>query len=246
LGELLRIEVIARRNQTERPLVLTAVALTQLFDMLALASCFLAVSFWAGSFFAGQKAAIGLLAAASLAILTGLFILQRKSHWLGAKISPVQQRLPGVLRRLVSDYTALFIRGLSVLGSRRSALLALLLTAAVWALEIAAAFVMLRAFHIFIHPFAAAVLVVVLSLGFAFPMTPGNMGISQALTVFVLGAFDVPPVAALAYSIGAQGIATLLVVGLGLGCFYRVGITLSSIREMRDKTPTPSAPAPAP
>lgn len=233
LGELARIEIIVRHNRIERSLTATTVGLTQLFDLLTLAVYFLAISLWAGSLFTGQLPAVGALGVAAGALLLGLFFVQRGSPWIGAKTLAVGKYLPARWAHVPASYVQLIVKGLGVLGNRRSVASALLLTAVIWALETLSTYVMLRAFHIAVNPLVAAIMIVVLSLGFAFPITPGNVGISQALAVFVLSAFDVPTVSALAYGIGAQGVATLVVVALGIACFYRVGMSLDSVRKAR-------------
>jgi uncharacterized membrane protein YbhN (UPF0104 family) len=81
----------------------------------------------------------------------------------------------------------------------------------------------------------ASILVVVLNLSFAFPITPGNVGITQGISVFLLGAFAVTKVSALAYSIGAQGATYLLIVSLGIICFYLEGMDLDVFRRTLQK-----------
>jgi uncharacterized membrane protein YbhN (UPF0104 family) len=77
----------------------------------------------------------------------------------------------------------------------------------------------------------AAILVVVLNLSVVVPITPGNIGITQAVGVFLLETFGVTPASALAYSIGGQGAIQLLIVSLGMMCLYREGMSLNLFRQ---------------
>jgi glycosyltransferase 2 family protein len=77
----------------------------------------------------------------------------------------------------------------------------------------------------------AAILVVVLNLSFVIPITPGNIGVTQAISVFLLGTFGVTPAYALAYSIGGQGVIQLLIISLGMICLYREGMRLNAFRQ---------------
>jgi uncharacterized membrane protein YbhN (UPF0104 family) len=95
-----------------------------------------------------------------------------------------------------------------------------------------AVYVTLKAFHITPTPMMAAILVVVLNLSFAFPITPGNIGIAQALGVLLLGAFDITQESALAYSIGVQSTAYLIIVSLGIAFFYYEKMNLNLIGRM--------------
>jgi len=107
----------------------------------------------------------------------------------------------------------------------------LLLTITVWGLETASTYWMLQAFHIKATLVMAAILVVVLNLSMVVPITPGNIGITQAVGVFLLETFGVTPAFALAYSIGAQGAIQLLIVSLGMMCLYSEGMSLNLFRQ---------------
>jgi uncharacterized protein (TIRG00374 family) len=231
LGELLRVRVIDKHNQIGWSVALTTVGLTQLFDLLILVSYFLLVSIWATGFLATHRWEIGLLGIGTMLTLGSLVALQYKARFFRAMLLPVHQKLPRALQRYLTRYTELFVQGLSVLGNGRLVGWLLLSTISVWALETVATYWMLQAFHINPKLLMTAMLVVVLNLSFVVPITPGNIGITQAVSVFVLETFGVAPASALAYSIGAQGAIQLLIVSLGTICFYREGMSPKMFRQ---------------
>ena len=231
LGELLRVGVIDKHNQIGWSVALTTVGLTQLFDLLSLVGYFLLISIWATSLLATHRWEIGVLGTVIVLTLGGLLAVQHKAPFLHAVLLPMHQKLPDTLKRYLTRYTELFVQGLSVLGKTRLLASLLLLTAAVWGLETASTYLLLRAFHIEANLLMAAILVVILNLSFAIPITPGNIGVTQAISVFLLGTLGVTPVYALAYSIGAQGAIQLLIVGLGIVCLYREGMSLYLFRQ---------------
>ena len=232
LGELARVTVIDKHNQIGRPLALTTVGITQLFDLLILVGYFLVMSIWATILFTAHRWTVSLLGVVALLVLGSLVILERRSQSLRALLVPIRGKLPDALNRRVTRYADHFVKGLGVLSKGHMVGRVLLLTIAVWGLETVAVYFLLQAFHIKATLLIAAMLVVVLSLSFAFPITPGNVGITQALSVFLLGTFGVTPVSALAYSIGAQGSTYLLIVSLGMICLYREGMNLTLFRRM--------------
>jgi glycosyltransferase 2 family protein len=238
LGELLRVSVIDKHNQIGWSVGLTTLGLTQLFDLLTLVGYFLLVSIWATSLVATHRWGIGLLGIVIILILGSLVAVQYKASFLRTALLPMHRKLPDTLRRYLTRYAELFVQGLSVLGSRRLLGGLVLLTLAVWSLETASAYWMLQAFHIQPTLLMAAILVVILNLSFAVPITPGNIGITQAVTVFLLGAFGVTTESALAYSIGAQGAMQLLLISLGMICLYREGMSLNIFRQKSGDTVT--------
>jgi uncharacterized protein (TIRG00374 family) len=235
LGELIRVDVIDKHNQIGRPLALTTIALTQLFDLLALTVYFLIVSIWATRLLAPHLWGVSVIGFVMVAMLLSMVMLRHKPQLFRAAAEPLFRRIPRAMERPLRWYLDLFVTGLGVLGQGRLLIQVALLTIALWSLETVSTHLMLMAFHIEVSLIVTAILVVVVNLSFAFPVTPGNVGITQGLTVFILGAFDIPQVAALAYSMGFQGAASLLVVGLGLVIFYQEGL---SFRLLRKSTPT--------
>jgi uncharacterized protein (TIRG00374 family) len=231
LGELLRAGVIDKHNQIGRSVALTTVALTQLFDLLSLVGYFLLISIWSTSLRAAHLWRIGLLGMLIILVLGSLVALQQKVKLLRAVLFPIHDKLPEALKQYITPYTELFVKGLSVLGQGRLLGGLLLLTITVWGLETASTYWILQAFHIQATLLMAAMLVVLLTLSFVVPITPGNIGIAQAVSVFLLATFGVTPASALAYSIGAQGTIQLLIVGLGMICLYREGMSLNLFRQ---------------
>jgi uncharacterized protein (TIRG00374 family) len=244
LGELLRVGVIAKHNRVGRPLALTTLGITQLFDLLALAAYFLGVSIWATRLLTGQRWTMALLGGGIVLLFVSLAMVQRWSPALGRLFAPLRQKLPAAVNRRLSRYARLFLQGLGGLTQVRVVGWVVLLTIVLWGLETVAVYITLEAFRIPPTPMMAAVLVVFLNLSFAFPITPGNIGIAQALGVFLLEAFGIAQEPALAYSIGMQGTTYLIIVGLGIVFFYYEKMNLNLIgRIARQGTAENQVPA---
>jgi glycosyltransferase 2 family protein len=236
LGELLRVSVIDKHNKIGRSVALTTLGLTQLLDLLSLVTYFLLVSILATSLLASRRWEIGLLGIVIILTFGSLVAMQHKAPLVQAVLLSIHRKFPSSLARYVTLYTDLFVTGLGVLGNRRLLGGLLLLTITVWILETASAYWILQAFQIKPTLLMAAILVVVLNLSFAVPITPGNVGITQAVSVFLLGTFGVTTESALAYSIGAQGLMQLLLISLGMICLYCEGMSLNIFRQRPGET----------
>jgi glycosyltransferase 2 family protein len=236
LGELLRVRVIDKHNQIGWSVALTTVGLTQLFDMLVLLGYFLLVSIWATSLLTPYRWEIGLLALIIVLMLGGLVALQHRAPLLHAVFLLMHRKLPDAFKRYLTLYVELFVQRLSMLGKSRLLAGLLLLTITVWGLETAATYWVLQAFHIEATPLMAATLVTVLNLSAVIPITPGNLGITQAISVLLLDTLGVTSTSALAYSIGAQGAIQLLIVSLGMICLYREGMSFNVFHKTTRET----------
>ncbi len=220
LGEMARISVIDKHNQVGRSLALTTVGIIQLFDLLFLVVYFLVISIWATSQFTAHRLTAGLFGGAVLLTLATLMLLQQRFRSLGVLLFPIRRKLPGTLDQYITRHTDLFIKGLSILNKGNVIACVTLLTFIIWGLETVVTYLMLQAVYIKANLLMAAILVVVQNLSFAFPITPGNLGVFQALSVFLLGTFGVTQESALAYGIAYQIFTFLLIVGLGMIFFY--------------------------
>ena len=110
-------------------------------------------------------------------------------------------------------------------------------TGLVWCLETAAMCSALSAFGIQPDVMVAALLVVTLNLSFAVPLTPGNIGTHQLISVLILSLFGIERAAALSFSIGYQGAVHLMIVVIGGAFFCREGLSLSVLRREADRRP---------
>lgn len=247
LGELARVSVIDKHNQVGRPLALTTVGITQLFDLLFLVGYFLLTSAWATSQFTAYRWPIGLLGLLIVLTFASLMVLQQKFQYFRSLLRSIRWKWSNVLFRRFRRHVDLFIQGIGVLGKGHVVGRVLLLTVAVWGLETIAGYLMLQAFHIQATPLMAAMLVIILNLSFAFPLTPGNLGIVQAVCVFLLTPFGVTHVSALAFGIGSQGITYLTIAIIGTAYFYRENMNLNLLgraaRESASQEPFPTVEA---
>ncbi len=229
LGELVRAYVINKHNQIGRSMALYTVGITQLFDLLFIIGYFLIISIWVSNMLPTKQMLMCMLGVLILLTFVCLLIFQRRPQLLRTLLYPIRGKLPRVLEQRASSYGNLFTKSLGIFSKGKIVTWVLFLTFFIWSLETISVYIMLNAFNIKATFLMAATLVVVLSLSFAFQITPGNVGIVQAVSVFLLSTFEVTKESALAYSIGTQGTTYLVVLSFGIIYFYREHIKLDHL-----------------
>lgn len=242
LGEWARVSVIHKHNQTGRTLALSALIATQLFDLLLLVGCFLVASTYVSDRFVADwyVAAIALLAIVS--VLAGVTFISTRASALSAVWNPSRNKTLERLNRVIAPKFELCLKGVSGLRDYRTLTRIMFLTLLAWMVETASVFAVLLAFGIEATFFMAMMVVIVSNLSFLVPITPGNIGIAQAVNILVLAVFDVPVASALAYGVMHQGIFYAVIISLGSICFYREGMRINLLgRSQGEEAPEPVA-----
>lgn len=240
IGELARVSVIKKHNHISRSLALTTLGVTHLFDLLFLVLFFLLISILAIDLLNDYRMKISLIGVGVLLALAILWSLQKWfQHQFRSFILGIISKLPGNIDYYISRYSDMSVQGLRILSNGHALALVLLLTISVWGLETIAVYSILLAFHINASLLMAAVFVVVINLSFVFPITPGNVGIMQAVSIFILGIFGVSHLTALAYSIAYQGSLYIVIVSLGMFFLYRENMNLKLLGSPSDETGSP-------
>lgn len=203
LGDLLRAVVLKRHNEVAMPRALLASWAAQAFDMLAVALLLLA--FVAADETVASRRALVLLLAA---VISGMILAAA----LASRPRPLvagARRLPfglGERAAALVEHAAAGLRFLAV-----PAVLARVVgfTALVWIADLFAMTLALRAFRIEVSLAASGLLLASISLSFALPLTPGNLGTYQWVAVLVLGRLGVEPERALAFGLGTHGVGLI-------------------------------------
>ncbi len=113
--------------------------------------------------------------------------------------------------------------GLQIFKNRKKLEIVSLLTVCVWCSEIFAVFLGLQAFGISASLWMASILCLSLNLAFVLPVTPGNVGVHQLLSILILERFQIGETAALSFSLGFQGATLISILLLGLVFFLKEG-----------------------
>jgi glycosyltransferase 2 family protein len=123
-------------------------------------------------------------------------------------------------------------QGLGVLRRPEPAVRAAALQTAAWALQLAAVWAAMRAFHLALPLIAAAVVLALMNVALIVPLWPGNVGLQQAAVALPLVAYGVVYARGFAYGIGLQAIESSVGYVLGVLFLLREGLTLGGLRAV--------------
>ncbi len=230
LGELLRVDYLARLGGVERAPCLAVVALERLLDVVALALVFVAVVVLA---LPGvpDVAAVGVVGAVALTALVALAVVGRRPWLLGRAADGLGARLlPASAARALSRRAAAFAEGLSGVAGAPSAVAVFLATLAYWAAQAMAVWAWLVACRLELGPAAALTVVVFTSFGSLIPALPSAVGTYHYAIILALSLFGVAAGPAAAFALVAHGTAT---VPLTLGAVPVVVSALAGLLAQR-------------
>jgi len=226
-GDFVRAFVLRRHNGVAAARSLTASWSVQVLDFLAVALILWGLS--PGPELA-PEAALATIAAVAAGIILSLAVLRRRPRLLR-----IDRFLPGRLSRKLTPVLERAHVGLAFLDSASAFLRVGTATAAVWVVEGLAITSGLRAFDL--HPPlpAGPLLAAAIGLSFVLPLTPGNLGTYQIVTIVVLGAYGVERESAFAFGIGFQAVSHLGLLLCGFAALQREGLDWRSLPE--EETP---------
>ena len=228
MGDVLRALVLRRHNDVSASQALMAAWSVNLFDVVVVGLLLLA----SGSAFVPRRVLAVVLLAGLLALGT-MALAHARSDW----VRQLERRL---LRGGATGLRAPLERarqGLRFLGHGRALAGVLGMTLLIWSCDVLTCLAAMHAFGVRLGLAPAAVLVGATALSFAIPLTPGNLGIFQALCVLVLGAFGESAERAFAFGLGAQGFSLVAGVAWGMALFHREGLDFAWLRRREGSIP---------
>lgn len=225
VGEVARVGILVRHLPPRRglwPALLGSVLahrLLEIFPSIALIVWVLAdatIPSWA------RTALLAVVAGGGLLLLLGVIVARRHDR---AAVASA-----GRLRAIASRVR----EGLGVLRRARPAALAALLQTVAWALQLAAVWTAMRAFHFSLPLIAAGVVLALMNVALILPLWPGNVGLQQAAIALPLVSYGVAYARGFAYGIGLQAIESSVGYVFGVLFLLREGIGLQGLRSMVD------------
>ena len=219
LGELLRVDELARRTGLARSVCLGAVVVERALDSLWLLALAVALPTFA---------ALDLAPPALVGLLLACFGLGLgAAAWLGAYPRAVVAIARGVGRRFgeraaswAERVAGGFASGLSMAGSARRLAVASLWTLGYWLSGIAGVEIWARAFGLHLPWYASSVVIVFLAIGAALPAAPGFVGTYDFAAVTAFGLFGVTTSRATAVAVTGHFVSTVPATVVALAMFF--------------------------
>lgn len=221
IGELVRVQLVAKENGLTRSYILGTVLIERLLD-IAFVFFFLLFSivFSQTAQEIAGKNYISFSVVFGLSILLLLFFLSDKIRSFALKFVPaaIKERVSGILQNMAQSFKSMGIKKLSILK---------LYSLAIWMVPCLMAMLLCNDIGITIPVYAYFFVVSAGALGMVIPSVPGNIGVYHAVAAGSLMLFGVQKEAALSYAIVAHAYDFILIIILGLFSFFKKFKTVS-------------------
>ena len=175
-------------------------------------------------------------------VITGIMGLLLLMVQLRDKVGSYVARLEGKMSPRVHKRVAAlwnnFTDGLAALRSLKHLTLAFFCSIASWLGNLAVISLLFYAFGFVLPPGAALVLMIVNTLLFVIPITPGNVGTYQVACVIGLGVFGVPKTDAVSYGLVLQFTTFLPIAAVGLSQYFRTNWSKKVVEELKSEIRT--------
>ena len=214
LGEIIRLRILARHNNVPVGYLASGAGVALLLDAVVLSMLLVVLS----AISIGPQTLTRAIAVAAAALLAAMLLalsaqLLRRAGWRFATTA-ILRRLPKKMAASILRHSRGLLHGFTALKRQKFLPGMLAYTALILAVEIAAMQAGLNALSIETSWLAAAALVAALQMSYAIPMTPGNIGTHQLVSVLTLAAFGIGQETALGFSIAYQGVAHVTMLSL--------------------------------
>ena len=231
LGDLIRVYVLGQNSGVSKSKGLGTLVVERLSDMFAVV-ILLALLLPMFSLPGWIKTGDAFAALAAVVTLGGVYALARKGTLLGEPVWVAKRRVLAALFRLLVQ----LIHGFSAVKSARRGLLILLVSFAIWLLQIAVYFASSAAIDLSLGWREAALITCVLALTTIIPAGPGFAGSFELAAVSTLALFSIDRASAISY------LELTRVAGL-VGLLAWGGAALVALRWARRASVDPQAPS---
>lgn len=236
LGELVRIDLLARAGDVSRGSTVAVVALDRLVDLAS----FLLLLLVAAPLLALDIGHDRRLVLAMVVAFGGLLFtswLAMNPTRLTSVVLVLTRPLGERSRHWISDKAQRFTDGLGALRSRRLVLSVVALTLLARLLGLATIQCWLTAFGLELPFYAPLVVLLFLTVGIMIPSSPGFVGTFHVATAYALELMGVAPSAAASVAIAGHFLATVPWTAIGLGVCFR------SVRRLWRENRNPVGPS---
>ena len=227
LGDVARALVLARRERVPASATFSNVMLERIFDGLVVVGILSAVlaidppqAPWVG------PVGVGMAALFSGALLASILIAWREQD-----VVRMARAIAGVRAAAIVEKLG---RGLHTLKSARQTFEILLLSAAIWILEVVVYLLLQRAFGMTISPLGMAFVMSILTLGLTAPSAPGFVGVFEGLVIVGVSLFGISAPLATAFAITLHLIHYIPGTLLGLAFAWSSGLKLGELRAAEE------------
>ena len=215
LGELVRIDLLARAGEISRGSTVAVVALERLLDLISFLILFAVVVPLLAIDLSGNRRLAWLLGGILIALLAVAWLASNPSRFPGIVVS-VSRPFSPRLQAWLLQKSQRFVDGLSALRSSRAVAQALVLTFAIRLVGMLTIQCWLWAFGLELPLYAPLIVMVFLSIGTMVPSSPGFIGTYHVAVAYALELMGVVPSMAASVAIAGHFMATVPWTIIGL------------------------------
>jgi uncharacterized protein (TIRG00374 family) len=217
LGELVRVDLLARVGEISRGSTVAVVALERLLDLISFLILFAVVVPLLAVDLSGNRRLAWLLAAILVLLLAVVWLASNPSRFPGVVVLFSRPFSPRVQAWLVQK-SQRFVDGLSALRSTRAVAQALVLTFAIRLVGLLTIQCWLWAFGLELPLYAPLIVMAFLSIGTMVPSSPGFIGTFHVAVAYALELMGVTPSAAASVAIAGHFMAAVpwTIIGLSV------------------------------
>jgi uncharacterized protein (TIRG00374 family) len=234
LGDVVRLTILSRHNQIPVGFSLSGAGVAYLCDIILVGICFLVCLCYSSvnELFGkhSQGIAIGavLLGLIAFGLLYAVWRRGNPSNrWL--------DYLPTRVRHFIRTHLHGSLSGFSVFEQPGRLARLISYTILILLAEVVAMWVSTVAFGFQLPLVAIVTLVTALQMSYALPLSPGNLGTHQLVSIMILGAFALPASQAMALSITVQISFQLTLVAMAAIILQQEGMLIQSLRSPRSE-----------
>jgi uncharacterized protein (TIRG00374 family) len=236
VGDLVRVYLLADREQIRKSRVFPTVIIERVVDVLVLFALlmvllpFVSMPGWA---------VIPVVAVAGVVVVAGVgMVLMAGNRPLVLRLLEIPLRLlPGRWHENTRAMANAALDGLGVLSKPRVLVFSVLWTVAAWLTTALALYIMMLAFDLGLDFSAALFIVIVTTFGFFVPASPGGLGVYHAIVIqSLVRVFDVAKPEAVSFALVAYLLFYLPPIAIALVFLWREQLSWRRLRDFAAST----------
>ncbi len=249
-GDLLRVEVPARRFGIPRSLLASSVFVVEsVLDLFAFA-ILLVVALMMADLPPVLRPLVGLLGGSAVVLFGALVILVRSRGVVEGNVGRWLRRLPERIARPIVARLPDFVDGMSSLDTNAKAARVVAISLFAWIVEVGVYFLLARAFGLELDLSQALILMIAANLIVSLPLTPWSIGPYELAVTEVLVAMGADRTNAGAFALGSHLMLQAWIVVTGVAAMFWIGLKPRDLlpgghARSEDAVPSEDAPVPA-
>ena len=224
-GDLLRVEVPARRFGIPRSLLASSVFVVEsVLDLFAFA-VLLVVALLLSDLPVVLRPLVGLVGGAAVVLFGAMVILVRSRDavqgWLGHVLRVLPDRISAAIEARLPD----FVDGMASLGTNTRAAKVIAISLLAWVVEVGVYFLLARAFGLDLDVSEALILMIAANLIVSLPLTPWSIGPYELAVTEALVAIGADRTEAGAFALGSHLMLQAWIVVTGITAMLWIGLS---------------------